>query len=538
MKTAYWKLGCLEKGLILAAVLGAVGIPVVHGEDIPTPWYVPESGTFKATLGALTNDIDNFMSVNMFRNVQIPNFMGYLGIDTNGLNLGYARNLGSLYIGICYGGSLIDDLYRRITNQSSDSVLKRDTETTTELDGGESSINTEHGIVDMDGNPVPGTIISKNDVSMLLGFGNYGLKVGFSQYLQGTYHPEYDRQYNELIYHPFQAAVLVEEPKGMSSRMQITEEFISGLRPYLEFGGTIDAGSVLVKPSLRAGLDIHQYSRNNPETSFIFDVVNEDSADTELKYIIINNTDVLGDFLEPSAGLSLGFDFTQDPSIQTELALDYDMAFRLYSNNKKAAMFETTYKELLNQKDQSQSLAESAMTEITKFYLTNHLVPSFRLRSDMGERLTMGLTVGINIDFNIFKDSAVTTYSPGTSSELIVDPVEYNTQLLSVLPKLGLGLSFKLIPEHFLVNVGIGINVLKYEERTVVSPDPDLENPETQRQKTMVSKTLTLPSTNLGTGLTFYFNKNTAADMLIMASGLGADASDLLKFNFMVTMKY
>ncbi|MHB9291402.1 hypothetical protein Holit_00478 [Hollandina sp. SP2] len=345
---------------MVAVVLGFAGIPAVQGEDLQTPWYTPESGTFKATLGALTNDIDNFMSVNQFRNVQIHDFMGYLGIDANGLNLGYARNLGSLYIGICYGGSLIDDLYRRITNQGTNSVLKRDTEITTELEDGETDIQTTHGIVDSDGNPVPGTAISRNDVSVLLGFGNYGLKVGFSQYLQGTYNPDYERQYDELVYHPFNATVLVEKPTGMSTRMQITEEFVSGLRPYLEFGGKIDAGSFLIKPSLRAGLDIHQYSQNNPETFFIFESVADTSED--LTYIIIKNKDVLGDYMEPSAGLSLGFDFTQDPRIQTELSLDYDMAFRLYSNNKKPVLFETVDTKLLNQAtDQQEPL--STITE-------------------------------------------------------------------------------------------------------------------------------------------------------------------------------
>ena len=531
MKTSYWQLKYLGKGLMVAVVLGFAGISAVQGEDIPTPWYTPESGTAKATLGALTNDIDHFMSVNMFRNVAIPNFMGYMGIDGNGLNLGYARNLGSLYIGICYGGSLVDDLYRRFTNQGTDSVFKRDTEITTELEDGATNTQTTHGIVDSDGNPVPGTVISRNDVSVLLGFGNYGLKVGFSQYLEGTYNPDYDRQYDELVYHPFTQSILVENPKGMSSRMQITEEFISGLRPYLEFGGKINAGSFLIKPSLRARLDIHQYSRNNPETSFIFDLITDTTDGTELKYIIINNRDVLGDFMEPSAGLSLGFDFTQDPRIQTELSLDYDMAFRLYSNNKKNVVFETVVTNLLDQKDSTNSQSKQENTEISKLYFTNHIVPAFRFRSDMGERLTLGLTFGINVDFNIFEDTAVTT-NLETGDESAA--VGTNTKLFSVLPKLGLGLSFKLIPDHFFVNMGIGINILKYEDRTDVVPDP--ETPGIAQET--VSKTLTLPSTNLGAGLTFYFNKNIAADLLIMASGLGADVSDLLKFNFLVTMKY
>ncbi|MDR2392916.1 MAG: hypothetical protein LBD93_01990 [Treponema sp.] len=538
MKTSYRKLGWCGKGLIVAVVLGVTGIPAVQGEDIPTPWYVPESGTSKATLGALTNDIDNFMSVHAFRDVQIPTFMGFLGIDGNGLNLGYAQNIGPLYIGICYGGSLVDDLYRRFTNQDTNSVLKRDTETTTNSEDGEPKIDTKHDIVNPEGDIVPGTVISKNDVSVLLGFGNVGLKLGFSQYLQGTYDPAYDSKYRELFYNPYPPYNILAEPMGKSTRMQITQEFISGLRPYLEIGGKVNAGSFMLKPSLRAGFDIHQYSRKTPETSFIFtDPTGTADVNGTLHYIFNNDTSILGDYMEPSAGLTLGFDFTQDPRIRTELALDYDMAFRLYSNNKKDKVIETAYTELVNQVDQSQSISGTEeITEITKFYLTNHIVPTFKFSSDMGDRLTVGLVFGINIDFNIFKDTAVSYNSeiPDTLNE----EAESNTQLFAVLPKLGLGLSLKLIPDHFFVNVGVGINVLKYEDKTVVAPEPDPKDSNKQIQTTTVSKTVTLPSTNLGAGLTFYFNQNVAADLLIMASGLGADVSDLLKFNFLVTMKY
>ncbi|MDR1955966.1 MAG: hypothetical protein LBQ30_03850 [Treponema sp.] len=533
MKTSHGKNRWFLKGLVGFAFWGLLGTPqAVRGEDSSTPWYVPESGTAKATLGALTNEIDDFMSINTFRNVRIQDFMGYLGIDAQGLTLGYARNLGSLYIGICYGGSLMDDLYRRITNQTTDSLLKRDTEITTKTEHGD-SVSTTYGIVDQEGKDVPGTVISKNDISVILGFRNYSLKVGLSQYLQGTYDPDYDPKFNERVYNPFTSAVLVEKPIGMSNQMQITREFIGGLRPYLEFGGMIYAGSFLIKPSLRLGVDLHQYSRNEPKTTFIFDYVDPTAATKteELKYILIHNKDTLGDFMEPSAGLSVGLDFTQDPRIRTELTFDYDLAFRLYSNNKKPLMLESEDIHLLKQTAPTESLRGGSITEITKLYLQNQIIPAFKYSSDLGERLTLGVKVGIAMNVAVYQDTAV-SYKQAAPDDR-GDPVENNTQMFSVLPKLGLGLSFKLIPDRFAINLGVGINVLKYEDTTVVGP-----HPETGIQTTTVSKTLTLPSTNLGAGLTLHFNQQVTADLLVMASGLGTEVSDSLKFNFLVTMNY
>ncbi|MDR1955594.1 MAG: hypothetical protein LBQ30_01915 [Treponema sp.] len=522
-------------GWLLIALWGALGAAAVWGEDVTIAPYAPESGTFKASLGALTNDIDNFMSVNAFRNVTIRDSFGYVGIDPRGFNLGYARNIGSLYLGVCYGGSLIDDLYRRITNQESQSILKRDTEITDAND----KQDTTHGIVNTDGEAVPGTAISKNDISVLLGFGNYGLKLGFSQYLQGRYDPLYEKTKEYIVYNPIDPTTPLISVDGRYPlplrNIRIDQEFISSMRPSFEFGGKITAGSILVKPALRAGLDFHQYSSTKTGSSSIFAApTSEEEKSTKLTYIIDTEDNYLGDFIEPALGLSLGFDFSQDPRIHSELLIDYDLNFRLYSNNTLPATVGKIVTTVIDTAGAAQEQIVDTETEIWDMRMK--VVPAFKFSADMGTRFTAGVNLGINMAFNTYNTTKKVTTTTGGDT---TDPEE-NTNNMSqfiVAPKLGLGLSFKLIPDHFSINLGVGINVLTYEETTTIGDDATTDTI-TENDTTTVHRTLMLPSTNLGVGLTFHFNESFAADVLVVTSGIGAQVSDPAQFNLLLTMKY
>ncbi|MDR1029350.1 MAG: hypothetical protein LBL76_00595 [Treponema sp.] len=523
-------------GWLLVAFLGVLGAPAVRGEDVSITSYSPESGTFKATLEALTNDIDHFMSVSNFYKVLIKDSFAYAGIDSRGLNLGYARNIGSLYIGVCYGGSLIDDLYRRLTNQASENVLKRDIEITTQTEDGEKQ-NTTHDLVNMTGDEVPGTVTSKNDISVLLGFGNYGLKLGFSQYLQGTYNPLYKMSEELIVNHPFsyQDSPL-EGPASASSpilvrNIRIDQEFINGLRPSLEFGGRIAAGSILVKPVLRVGIDFHQYSITQTGSSSIFDDVEPD----KLTHIIDTEEGYLGDYMEPAVGLSLNFDFSSDPQIQSELGIDYDLFFRLYSNNSLPKTVKRKETKVIYTSEAKLSEKEIIDTETEITDMRMSIVPAFRFSAPLGDRMTVGLNLGVKIDLKTYETTTVQKKTIGEPE----DPVSTteNMKQLIVLPKLGLGLSFKLIPNRFAINVGAGINILKYEKTETVEDDPTTPEGETGTMTT-VSSTLTMPSTNLGAGLSFQFNEHLAGDVLVITSGLGAAVQKPAQFNLLLTMKY
>ncbi|MDR1301696.1 MAG: hypothetical protein LBK43_04400, partial [Treponema sp.] len=89
---------------------------------------------------------------------------------------------------------------------------------------------------------------------------------------------------------------------------------------------------------------------------------------------------------------------------------------------------------------------------------------------------------------------------------------------------------------RFAINVGVGINILKYENTETVGDDKT--TPGLELDTITVNSTLTMPSTNLGAGLSFQFNEYFAGDVLVITSGLGAAVQEPAQFNLLLTMKY
>jgi hypothetical protein len=286
-----------------------------------------------------------------------------------------------------------------------------------------------------------------------------------------------------------------------------------------------------VKPVLRVGIDFHQYSSTQTGSSSIFSAGNSDN----LTHIIDTEEGYLGDYMEPAVGLSLNFDFSSDPQIQSELGIDYDLFFRLYSNNNLPKTVERKVTKVIAVNPAAPTKDEEIIdreTEITDMRMS--IVPAFRFSAPLGDRLTVGLNLGVKIDLKTYQTTTVET----KTREIPIDPLSTveNMKQLTVLPKLGLGLSFKLIPNRFAINVGVGINVLKYEKTETVGDDKTTAPIETDT--TTVNSTLTMPSTNLGAGLSFQFNESLAGDVLVITSGLGAAVQEPAQFNLLLTMKY
>ncbi len=71
--------------------------------------FAHESMTSRSTAGLFTTDVDEFLDVNEWQNVAPENMFGYLGFGENGksnLELGLAKQFGSLYFGVGFTGVL------------------------------------------------------------------------------------------------------------------------------------------------------------------------------------------------------------------------------------------------------------------------------------------------------------------------------------------------------------------------------------------------------------------------------------------------
>jgi hypothetical protein len=76
-----------------------------------------ESGLYRASMGTIRSDIDRFMDVGSFKDTSFTKTLLYTGFDPQGITIGAGMKLGKLYFGAAYGGSLIQDVFSRATNQ-------------------------------------------------------------------------------------------------------------------------------------------------------------------------------------------------------------------------------------------------------------------------------------------------------------------------------------------------------------------------------------------------------------------------------------
>jgi hypothetical protein len=472
---------------------------------------LPQSSTNRATLETIDGDPDKFMSVHEFGTIgKMENQFVLAGVDEDGLVIGYSRKIGSLYMGGSYSGSLINELFQRVTNQNILTLSKHDELTENDV---------ETSLRDQNSKTPSGETVSNNDINIILGSGVFGIRLGFSEYLRGF---EDRRKTNEL-------------------NVKDTSTFESSFKPTLELGFNLPAGAVRVKPALRAAFDIHQYVSN---TVWDRDYTTTDavtSTSTHHRYEIGRR--FLMDYMEPSGGLSLGLDFGNSEHIRAEAILDMDIAYRIYKTNEKDGGW-ITY--AVN--DSTTVLPNAAVpTEFTWEYLAPDIfdlrltgAPAFVFAADMTPKFTLGFKVKVDFGYgllNITQTGNNVSYDPVTKAKIYTPQGEWTSSdtVLSVSPDLGLGVSYRLIPDHFALHAGLGIVLFSYREvKTEYTAKNVGSGISADADETRTIRDMYLPSTRLGAGLTLNFTETVAIDLMAIMSGLSFDST---KITALVTVK-
>jgi hypothetical protein len=497
-KAVFFLFTCLA--MTVFAVMGAnaqVNLPTSGPEpseiefaDMPgeTAGYSPHSGTYRGTVGTISSDVDVFMSVLDFSAVKMQKWFSYAGVDEKGVNLGYAAKLGPAYLGVSYGGSLIDELVRRITNQDILTLQKRD-----EIKKDSSGTSTTPGLVDTEGKKIEGITTSENTVGLVFGAGVFGLKLGFTAYLQGR-------------------------EVGSEEQNNYEHAFESSLKPSLELGWNFPIGSVRTKIALRGAYDMHQYISKTEEPFFY---QNNDTIESSLVY-----REVYRDFTEPSGGFTLGFEFGLGENSRAEFDLIGDAAYRMYRSNEQDGVM-TTWKI-----EDSSSPNDPKNTDITApeiFDLRVSGNPVFALTNNISDRFTVGAKISLAIGYDIFTISQSLnnfTLDPatGVKNNTLVSTVKIGDSRMSVTPELGIGTKFTLWPDHFSMHAGFGIDLFSYTE-TVSTHTTTQSGVTTESTDTL--RILDLPATKITAGLTLNLTADMALDLLAITSGLDIDATKL-----------
>jgi hypothetical protein len=455
--------------------------------DMPeeTAGYTPHSGAYRATVGTITSDVDVFMSVLDFSAVKMQKWFSYAGIDEKGVNLGYAVKLGPTYFGISYGGSLIDELLRRITNQDILTLQKRDA-----IRKDSSGTSATPGLVDTEGKKIEGITTSENTVDVVFGAGIFGLKVGFAAYLEGREIGVENQNYEHA--------------------------FESSLKPSLELGWNLPIGSVQTKIALRGAYDMHQYISVTGETSYYMP-----AAAIESSFV---RKEVYQDFTEPSGGFTLGFEFGLGNNTRAEFDLVGDAAYRMYRSNEQDGVV-TTWK-ITNTVPSTSKNTEIAAPEIFDLRISGN--PVFAITSNVSDRLTIGSRLNLAIGYDIFTISqSLNNFAIDGTGDKIVTPVsdvKISDSRLLVTPELGIGTRFTLWPDHFSMHAGFGIYLFSYGE--TISARTRTENGVTT-EFTDTLRILDLPTTKITAGLTLNLTADMVLDLLAITSGLDIDATKL-----------
>jgi hypothetical protein len=457
--------------------------------------YTPHSGIYKGTMGTIGSDVDAFMSVLDFSAVKMQNWFSYAGIDENGVNLGYATKFGPAYLGVSYGGSLIDEILRRITNQDILTLQKREEITKTS-----SETMATPGLVDSEGETIEGITTSENAVNLIFGIGGFGLKLGFSAYLEGR-------------------------EMGSKAEWDYEQAFESSLKPSLELGWNFPIGSVRTKIALRGAYDMHQYISLTGEPFLYHDEVNN----TIVSQLV--DKEVYRDFTEPSGGFTLGFEFGLGGNTRAEFDLIGDLAYRIYRNNEQDGVmtgWEIRAFDPVSSNQLSEEKAKVTAPEIFDLRFSGN--PVFTLQSDISDKLTIGAKMSLAIGYDAFTVSQTRNNlftDPTTNADYSVPDwtVKLSDSRTSVTPELGIGAKFTLWPDHFSMYAGFGIDLFSYNETIstrTVTPIGGVDE-----EITNTTRTLDLPTTKLTAGLALNLTSTMALDLLAITSGLDIDTTKL-----------
>jgi hypothetical protein len=461
--------------------------PPLGLDELPDsrPLRLPQSSTNKATIGTVSGDGDYFMSVldwGSIKNMDSNFFLA--GVDEYGLSVGYGQKAGKLYLGASYSGSLIDELFRRMTNQDVLTLRKEDT-----ITGGSSGAYVS-SLLDQDNKTPPGETISNNDINLILGSGAFGLRFGFAEWIRAM-------------------ETSIDSPYWLKEKT-----FESSLKPSLELGFNFLTGPVQVKTALRTAFDIHEYSSNTGGIVTTNWVVQER---------LIN-------FYEPSVGFTLGFDFANSEKASAELILDADLAFRLYRASDDPDYARSLWYSGATSGgfpefpiDPAASLAPTPVRNYKVTIPTDLRItgaPRFAYSGDVSQRLTLGVKLEMGIGFDTLTIEQTDSVNPSEHSSSITD--------FSIAPDFSIGASFHLIPDHFSLHAGLGLMLFSFRKVTTESEVNGSSDPE------VTQKTMSLPSARFAAGLTLNLTEAVAIDLMAVTSGISIDAT---KFTLLLTAK-
>jgi hypothetical protein len=546
----------MSKSFKVAALLAVTAMflaapvfaPSVYGQSSPT-------GT--ATAGVFTTDVDDSMDVHYYSGVEFDKLFGFVGITsaedyagaavTGGVpSLGYATRFGDLYLGAWYRGNIAS------TSNSESQVVTSTYNLTNQLLTQKQTVTTYTSQY----------TDSLNSIDILIGVAGMGIKLGFAEALR-------------VYTFPGITTTVVEDASGASKTY--TNDYVVGdysriqgyMTPSLEWGMSIDAGSIVIRPKLGLAFGINRdtniYNVKGTGTTPSYATLNGEiiGLDT-LNYV--NGT--VNDYLSPSITVGAGFELSSGATI----GIEYGIGFDIYNNSYDGSGFSGTAAGTVEWSGGSKSIARALATTTTTTEgtlvvneltsMSHSITPSFSYSSEIISGLNLGfyaeLPVGIGVGSDTtdweWRKTVKTEYINAVQKPLggtIEESSKGNTGLtettsFSIGLNAAVGASYALIPGRFTINAGFGVSPFQYtgtntkysrgsanQTYTMKTYDADgslintvivfqeAQDPWASETEDEVTDTVTVenewkPCTvSAAGGFTFNFNDNIALDMAV-----------------------
>jgi hypothetical protein len=521
----------------------------------------------RATATLFNTDVDDFINYHNYSKVNPQNGFGFItgtygavggNQQTGFLNAGFARDFGSVYLGMRFNGNIFQN-----TDDGSETInLLPDYDNNTQQ-----LLSTTKTTA-----YAAGWLNSTNQIEFLIGVAGHGIKLGFYESLFNNEHKGSTAR----------NATVQDLQNGVVNFTNAVGEFTQNggiLKPYLGWGTKIPIGG---------GMDLFPY------VDFAFDIYGNTLIDNFLDYTEVNGkktseTTTVGTghnngYFRPVGKIGAKVNLEKRNTVQTTLELSYRIDTYIYNSDYEATglsgdavkgyvswnsgyVNRTTRTPTSTTKTTNLTLSFDERTNIH-----HTITPNYKITGEPASGLKLGFIAEIPFTFGSSSSSAWTEDYTSSSTEYLDGSRTTNSRTIKtygantettdvdVTLNLRLGASYKLIPDRFTINAGIYATPARFfhqEVRTLPNNVNSTDRTTSTVDGEVTSDQLTVNRNNgqadnlvtsnqwngfrgsLSGGLMFNFTPNMALDMSVSAGGSNLNFDlDLSSVNVLFSIKF
>lgn len=452
---------------------------------------VPVSKTYESTAGLFKTDVDNFVDLNAWKNVDLNNMFASISYNEyKEVEFGFAKNLEKGYLGLWLIGDVGFDFASKSTSSSSETNMSIESE----LAGNQSTLLTDSS-KEYTGNG------KRSDFTIGALYGKGDVAYRGSIYYQGNINDS-NYKYSSDIYSETndgsgkKITSTTTEEKNITDRYRLIPEFAVGF--------DIEKGEKVYNSYAKAILDINK----NSSSEYSYSKTDDQDA------VIEETEPVNGDKISFTLALGTSFDLAEKENLTQKVAVGTSFRMSFIDDN------------VVEDDDKEDKIEKTNITEKGENYISIRPSYSFNYKGD--ERLTVAFKTHANISFTnttekhttstINNDTEVTDYT----DETIVEK-NFNSHFV-LSPYATLAIAYDVIPSKLTFKAASQIRLpylvydLTTSEKTVNTKDVmgdiyTANEDEKTKTSTFDVKGYSMPcSMVFGSGFTYNLSKNLTFD--------------------------